>query len=378
MGGSQSLEVPGGGSEGYHVLRVQDHSPGQKAGLEAFFDFIVGVGKTRLDQDNDTLKDLVKTNVEKEISMTVYSSKTQTVREIFITPSNLWGGMGLLGISIRFCSFEGAYEHVWHILEVHPGSPAEAAGLRSYTDYIVSADSVLHESEDLFSLIEAHEGRPLKLYVYNSETDHCREVTITPNGAWEGEGSVGCGIGYGYLHRIPRDNPRESVPIPRGPTPSTAPMCTNKEEVYIPSRSEIAAAPPPMMPILPPSVMSSPVVGTMPPPPPVSSSNHSNINNHFDVSTTESRVGPLAPDIPIFGTGVNNGVTTPESVALNNVSSFPIPDPAILAGMPPPPAEIFTPQYSEAHYPSQSIIAPPPALVNEEKSPIIAEDASLT
>jgi hypothetical protein len=58
-------------------------------------------------------------------------------------------------------------------------------------------------SKDLFSLIEAHEGRPLKLYVYNTETDHCREVTITPNGAWGGEGSLGCGIGYGYLHRIP-------------------------------------------------------------------------------------------------------------------------------------------------------------------------------
>jgi hypothetical protein len=50
------------------------------------------------------------------------------------------------------------------------------AGLRQYTDYIIGADSVLHESEDLFSLIEAHEGRPLKLYVYNTETDHCREV----------------------------------------------------------------------------------------------------------------------------------------------------------------------------------------------------------
>ncbi len=51
------------------------------------------------------------------------------------------------------------------------------AGLRQYTDYIIGADSVLHESEDLFSLIEAHEGRPLKLYVYNTETDHCREVS---------------------------------------------------------------------------------------------------------------------------------------------------------------------------------------------------------
>ena len=50
MGGSQSVEVPGGGTEGYHVLRVQDNSPGSEAGLEAFFDFIVAIGKTRLDQ----------------------------------------------------------------------------------------------------------------------------------------------------------------------------------------------------------------------------------------------------------------------------------------------------------------------------------------
>jgi hypothetical protein len=28
-------------------------------------------------------------------------------------------------------------------------------------------------------------------------------VTIKPNSKWGGEGSLGCGIGYGYLHRIP-------------------------------------------------------------------------------------------------------------------------------------------------------------------------------
>ena len=165
MGASESVEVPGGGTEGYHVLRVQDNSPGSRAGLEAFFDFIVAIGKTRLNQDNDTLKDLLKVNVEKEINMTVYSSKTRMVsrrnilynfdwvgkkinlgllpvlvpnlflnigqvRDVLITPSTLWGGQGLLGISIRFCSFEGANENVWHILEVKPTSPAEAAGLR--------------------------------------------------------------------------------------------------------------------------------------------------------------------------------------------------------------------------------------------------------
>ncbi|XP_042218271.1 Golgi reassembly-stacking protein 2-like isoform X2 [Homarus americanus] len=185
------------------LSKVQENSPGQLAGLEAFFDFVVSIGNTRLDQDNDTLKELLKNSIEKELKMTVYSSKTQTIRTVNITPSNLWGGQGLLGVSIRFCSFEGANENVWHILEVEPNSPADIAGLQSYKDYIIGADSVLHESEDLFSLIEAHEGRPLKLYVYNVETDSCREVTVSPDTQWGGSGSLGCGIGYGYLHRIP-------------------------------------------------------------------------------------------------------------------------------------------------------------------------------
>ncbi|XP_054656894.1 Golgi reassembly-stacking protein 2-like isoform X2 [Dunckerocampus dactyliophorus] len=203
MGGAQSVEIPGGGSEGYHVLRVQENSPGHRAGLEPFFDFIVSINNTRLNKDNDTLKDLLKASVEKPVKMLVYSSKTLELRESTVTPSNLWGGQGLLGVSIRFCSFEGANENVWHVLEVEPNSPAALAGLRPHTDYVIGADTVMNESEDLFSLIESHEGKGLKLYVYNTDTDNCREVVITPNSAWGGEGSLGCGIGYGYLHRIP-------------------------------------------------------------------------------------------------------------------------------------------------------------------------------
>ncbi|KAK7498231.1 hypothetical protein BaRGS_00010491 [Batillaria attramentaria] len=223
MGGSVSSEIPGGGTEGYHVLRVQDGSPGQVAGLEAFFDFIVAIGNTRLNKDNDTLKELLKANIEKPVKMTVYSSKTQGVREATIIPSHNWGGQGLLGVSIRFCSFEGANENVWHILEVQPNSPADLAGMKSDTDYVIGADSVLHESEDLFTLIESHEGKPLKLYVYNSDTDSCREVTITPNGAWGGQGSLGCNIGYGYLHRIPRRQFPSDKPLPHGPGAAASP-----------------------------------------------------------------------------------------------------------------------------------------------------------
>ncbi|ROL41649.1 Golgi reassembly-stacking protein 2 [Anabarilius grahami] len=244
MGGSQSVEIPGGGSEGYHVLRVQENSPGHRAGLEPFFDFIVSINNTRLNKDNDTLKDILKASVEKPVKMLVYSSKTLELREATVTPSNMWGGQGLLGVSIRFCSFEGANENVWHVLEVEPNSPAALAGLRPHTDYIIGADTVMNESEDLFSLIETHEGKGLKLYVYNTDTDNCREVVITPNTAWGGEGSLGCGIGYGYLHRIPtrpfEEGKKFSFP---GHTPSepTSPLKDGFTEVQL-----SAVTPPPV------------------------------------------------------------------------------------------------------------------------------------
>ncbi|XP_050532528.1 Golgi reassembly-stacking protein 2 isoform X2 [Daktulosphaira vitifoliae] len=217
MGSASSTPIPGGGTEGYHVLKVQDNSPGQIAGLEAFFDFILAIDNVRLDKDNDTLKEMLKNGDDKELTLSVYSSKTQTVREIKIIPNSNWGGQGLLGVSIRFCSFAGANENVWHILDVHPNSPADKAGLKPYTDYIIGSDSIMHESEDLFMLIEAHEGRPLKLYVYNVDLDSCREISITPDSNWPGDGSLGCGMGYGYLHRIPIRTIPQNKDIPAPP-----------------------------------------------------------------------------------------------------------------------------------------------------------------
>jgi len=213
MGAGQSVEVPGGGTEGYHILRVQENSPAHQAGMEPFFDFIVMIENVRLDTDDEQLKELLKANVEKPISVIVYSSKTLQTRELTITPSSLWGGQGLLGVSIKFGTFDGANEHVWHVLDVEPNSPAYIAGLRPFSDYIIGSDSLLSEQDDLFSLIESHEGRQVKLFVYNSDVDTSREVVLTPNSVWGGEGSLGCGIGYGYLHRIPTSTDQKNVDV---------------------------------------------------------------------------------------------------------------------------------------------------------------------
>lgn len=44
------------------------------------------------------------------------SSHSSLLSEVTLVPSNTWGGQGLLGVSIRFCSFEGASENIWHVL----------------------------------------------------------------------------------------------------------------------------------------------------------------------------------------------------------------------------------------------------------------------
>ncbi|NWU80766.1 GORS1 protein, partial [Onychorhynchus coronatus] len=200
---------------------VQENSPAQQGGLEPFFDFIIAIGHTRLNKENNMLKDLLKANAEKAVKLEVYNIKTMKIREVEVIPSNMWGGQGLLGASVRFCSFQGANEHVWHVLDVEPASPAALAGLQPYTDYVVGSDQILQESEDFFSLIESHEGKPLKLMVYNTEADSIREVVVTPNGAWGGEGSLGCGIGYGYLHRIPTQSiTSKKKPESKPPSPS--------------------------------------------------------------------------------------------------------------------------------------------------------------
>nr|KAF6474262.1 golgi reassembly stacking protein 1 [Rousettus aegyptiacus] len=240
MGLGASAEQPAGGAEGFHLHGVQENSPAQQAGLEPYFDFIITIGHSRLNKENDTLKALLKANVEKPVKLEVFNMKTMKVREVEVVPSNMWGGQGLLGASVRFCSFRRASEHVWHVLDVEPSSPASVAGLRPYTDYVVGSDQILQESEDFFSLIESHEGKPLKLMVYNSESDSCREVTVTPNAAWGGEGSLGCGIGYGYLHRIPTQSPSHHKKPPGAlsagaPSPGTPPPGAPPPDDTLPS-----------------------------------------------------------------------------------------------------------------------------------------------
>lgn len=233
--------------------------------------------------------------------------------------------------------------------EVHPSSPAEEAGLRSFSDYIIGADSVLHESEDLFTLIESHEGRPLKMYVYNTEDDACREVTIKPNTKWGGEGSLGCGIGYGYLHRIPvRMLPEEKKPLFRMPikaetvasvvTTDTPPLIAAS---FAPSSTE------PTIPFVP------PLTNTFP-----------NVSGPQNGETAATTTGvSLAAPVSLFGNTFAPTVATSAIPGVINTSQLfsgvsTTTDPfASVSTTVPPPVPMFSPQQIPAPAPIPHIPA---------------------
>jgi len=252
MGNTQ----PGGtlpNKVGYHVLMVQAGSPASGI-LFPFWDVIVGSPQQIFDKEDSRLVDLFKAYVGKPISLLIYNLKTEKTREVTITPSNTWGGNGLVGISMRFCAFDHTLELVWRVLDVYVDSPASDAKLSSRTDYIIgSPDQIFSDAEDFFSHINTNMNKPVQYYVYSTISDDVRLVTIKPNKEWGGSGSLGCDVGYGYLHRIPI----KALKSPAGsPKFQSSPHNTNSPPLSPPSIT-LPANNTPNLPNLSPTVITN-------------------------------------------------------------------------------------------------------------------------
>lgn len=273
-------------SHGFRVIHVDHSSNAFEAGLESYFDFIVGVnghglshtitmGEAPFTAEQsapiDQFLHIIENSRGNTIPFDVWSAKGRVMRTVYLTiahkepvgedpytqdtnsgESGAPMGSGSatstsanaaisrpsldtsllvdcgLGVTVQWTPLE-ASEHVWHVLNVYPNSPAEAAGLISHADYIVGAGNGLLESggEGLLSrvlnnVVTSSSSNPsLELYVYNHDYDTLRPVTITPNPHWGGSGMLGCGVGYGLLHRLPLvvgkfdANTRPSGAVPR-------------------------------------------------------------------------------------------------------------------------------------------------------------------
>jgi hypothetical protein len=141
---------------------------------------------------------------DKPLPLAVYNCKSHTIREITLTPSRNWPGEGMLGVVIRFDSYHEAEEHMCHVLEVEPNSPAELAGLQAQTDYLLgTAECAFKTSDDLHAVLMACIDQPVEFYVYNVLTDEVRICVLMPSTQWGGHGVLGASVGVGYLHSFP-------------------------------------------------------------------------------------------------------------------------------------------------------------------------------
>ena len=203
---------------GYRVISVHSGSPCAAAGLDVFFDFVVKANEVALDRESDAFMAIIKSSQDQQLRLTVYSVKTNSARDVTITPSDRWGGAnkppGTLGATIRFDQIQSPDEHAWHVLDIHPNSPASLAGLCAHTDYILSAvDLIFRDEGDLEYVLSRMLNKRVEFYVYSVASDSVREVSITPNPSWGGDGMLGCDIGRGILHRLPFEKGREQARV---------------------------------------------------------------------------------------------------------------------------------------------------------------------
>jgi C-terminal processing protease CtpA/Prc len=190
MGNSASQEELD--SVGYRVLGVQPNSPASLAGLVSFFDFIVAADSFPLKVLDQKFVDMIKEHEDKPLPLTIYNIKSETTRDVVITPRRNWGGQGMLGVTIRFDSFWRAEESLVRVLEVVEDSPAELAGLEAEKDYLLgTAEKVFKDTDTLYEEVVKFIDSTIEFYVYNTSTDEVRVVVVMPTENWNGNGCLG-------------------------------------------------------------------------------------------------------------------------------------------------------------------------------------------
>jgi hypothetical protein len=132
--------------------------------------------------------------------------KCHSTRQVTLVPSTHWPGEGMLGVKVRFDSYMNAEESLCRILAVETNSPAELAGLRPGTDFLLgTATQVFSNTQVLAETLAEHVEEPVEFYVYDSTADTVRVAVVMPSDDWGGDGLLGADAAHGYLHRLPSE-----------------------------------------------------------------------------------------------------------------------------------------------------------------------------
>lgn len=237
--------------------------------LQSYFDFIVGINDDPLplinnqhgymypdynaiiqyinQYSNNTLKLNVwsaKGGIFKDIYIQIRSKDETHMDEISLSngSNNTTDTNKLfepLGFKVQWSPLIAA-TFTYHILQLNiQNGPAHLAGLIPDEDYIIGCqDGLLATGGEtlLQDIVRSRANQELILYVYNKISDSVRPITVNIGP----DGRLGCGIGSGFLHRIPtvkvQDQIGDNIQLETQPLPPI-----NSETAFIPS----VMAPPP-------------------------------------------------------------------------------------------------------------------------------------
>lgn len=192
---------------GWRVLAIDPRGPCKECQIIPFFDYILEINGNKLGETADALKKELESNRNKQTKLTILNYKTMKVRKVDVCPCDNWGGVGMIGLMIASDSYATADERVIRVLSVFQKSPAEAAGLHPFVDYILGTDTRIFRGLDAFEeFVIKHIDTEIQLVVYNSNICQVREVRITATSTWSAatdQGVLGCEVGSGLLHKIP-------------------------------------------------------------------------------------------------------------------------------------------------------------------------------
>ncbi|KEP66192.1 UNVERIFIED_CONTAM: gorasp2-prov protein [Hammondia hammondi] len=200
----------------YRVVKVQRGSPAEEAGLEVFFDFVTRIDDLPLTSPNEETLQAFFAKVNRStrpepVELVVFNARMRGFRNVTLRPAVLSHAQRpaascvfSLGLSVSFSDVGNVMSEGVRVLSVAPNSPAAHAGLVEREDWILAdSQGVFRDVDDLVDSVAAALNRHLQIFVFNASTERIREVLIVPNSAWGGEGSLGCELGSGYLHRLP-------------------------------------------------------------------------------------------------------------------------------------------------------------------------------
>eukprot|EP00457_Paulinella_chromatophora_P012424 gb/GEZN01012633.1/.p1 GENE.gb/GEZN01012633.1/~~gb/GEZN01012633.1/.p1 ORF type:complete len:303 (-),score=43.91 gb/GEZN01012633.1/:75-983(-) len=219
MGGGASQEQAA--KSGWRIMKVFNDSPCAKCDMVPHFDVLTHVNGIKLSAHPLSLTQLLQEGVPTKLTITNFSIGNS--REVVVTPNSQWGGTGLLGLVIRYDAWVHAEEQLIRILAVHPGGPADAAGLEAKEDYLLGTAEIAFQSyAELEYFLDKFESKLTSMFVFNLRTCTVREVWIKPDSLWNGEGSLGCDVERSSLpkNKINAVNKAESLETKSDLTPA--------------------------------------------------------------------------------------------------------------------------------------------------------------